>query len=224
MLSQEERSKIGYKIREENSGKNELSLCEKYELKQIGGSKTKVDGTNGIDNYSIKNMGGSSTQVHITTQKSFLNNFNASTKVCKFVEMFCGTQELFDSGIDRYTPKEIEKNHRDVYEEFVDFLEKNKTQTINYIVSGNSDITHILVKDKNTNEEFVITTKELYEKIQDCTWHFLEGGIHLKNKDGKTLFHFQREGKKGGNPNKIKGIKFNNRFNVLWHIHKNVFI
>ena len=50
------------------------------------------------------------------------------------------------------------------------------------------------------------------EKIEDAEWKFLRGGIHLKV-GKKTLFHFQREGKK----------KVSNRYNVLWHIHRNLF-
>jgi hypothetical protein len=42
----------------------------------------------------------------------------------------------------------------------------------------------------------------------------MKGGVHLKNKEGKTYFHFQREGKK----------KKSNRYNVLWHIHRNLFM
>ena len=54
---------------------------------------------------------------------------------------------------------------------------------------------------------------EVMEKIKECVWVAKKGGLHLKNKDGKTYFHIQREGKKNKN----------NRYNVLCHIHQNLF-
>jgi hypothetical protein len=223
LLSTEEKIQIGYDAREKNSGSKELELCEKYGLTQVGGSQTKVDGKNGVDNYSIKNMGGSSTQVHLTTQKSFLDNFDANDDVYEFVRMFCGTQEMFDAGKDRYTSIEIAKSYPEIYDAFESFLNENKIAIIQYIISNKSDITHVLVRDTKKNIEYSLTTQEIYDKCKECYWEILKGGIHLRNKSGKSIFHFQREGKRGGNPNKMRGIKFKNRFNVLWHIHRNLF-
>jgi hypothetical protein len=223
-MSVKEKSQNGYKIREENSGPKELELCKKYRLTQLGGSQTKVDGTNGIDNYSIKNMSGSSTQVHLTTQKSFLDNFDANDDVCEFVRMFCGTQEMFDGGKDRYTGIEIAKSYPNICNAFKFFLNKNKLAIIQYIISNKSDITHVLVKDTVKTIDYLLTTQEIYDKCEECYWEILKGGIHLRNNRGKSIFHFQREGKKRGNLDKVRGIKFTNRFNVLWHIHKELFI
>ena len=52
----------GYKIREEYSDVKEKDICERHNLQQIGGSRTKIDGSNGDINKSIKNASGSSTQ------------------------------------------------------------------------------------------------------------------------------------------------------------------
>ena len=43
----------GYKIREEYSGVKEKAICDAHGLQQIGGSRTKVDGTNGIEQKSV---------------------------------------------------------------------------------------------------------------------------------------------------------------------------
>ena len=63
----------GYKIREEYSDIKEKAICDAHGLTQIGGSRTKVDGTDGNVSKSIKNASGSSTQVHLTTKKHFKN-------------------------------------------------------------------------------------------------------------------------------------------------------
>ena len=47
----------------------------KHNLKQIGGSQTKIDGNQGINNKSIKYAFGSSTQVRLqATQKSCIDD------------------------------------------------------------------------------------------------------------------------------------------------------
>ena len=43
----------GYKIREEYSNIKEKEICDAHGLKQNGGPRTKIDGSNGIDNKSI---------------------------------------------------------------------------------------------------------------------------------------------------------------------------
>ena len=75
------------------------------------------------------------------------------------------------------------------------------------------DITHVIYKDTKNEIEYELTYKEIIEKIEGCNWVIKKGGVHLKNKEGKTYFHLQREGKR--NPK--------NRYNVLWHIHKGLF-
>ena len=81
------------------------------------------------------------------------------------------------------------------------------------IIRNGYDITHVIYKDIKKDIEYKITYQEIIDKIQNAEWKFLRGGIHLKlNK--KTLFHFQREGKRSKS----------NRYNVLWHIHRNLFL
>ena len=43
----------GYKIREEYSDIKEKKICDAHGLKQIGGSRTKIDGSDGISNKQI---------------------------------------------------------------------------------------------------------------------------------------------------------------------------
>ena len=225
-LTPDQRSRNGFVVRENNSGRKELEVCVRFGLDQKGGSQTKVDGTDGVRNFSIKIFNGSSTQVHLTTQKAFLDQFDANDDVREFLGMFCGTQDRFDAdGKDRFTSTEIKESYPEIYDAFESFLNKNKIAIIQYIISNKSDITHVLIRNPKKRIEYVLTTAEIYDKVnKECYWEILPGGIHLRNKSGKSLFHFQREGKKGGNPNKIRGYhkKFKNRFNVLWHIHYHV--
>ena len=53
-------SEIGKTIRKEYSENKEKQICEVRGLTQVGGSKTKIDGTNGVLNESIKNFTGGS--------------------------------------------------------------------------------------------------------------------------------------------------------------------
>ncbi len=224
-LTPEQRSQKGFAIREEKSGRKEAALCKKYRLDQEGGPQTKVDGTDGVRNFSIKILSGSSTQVHLTTQKSFLDQFDANDDVREFVRLFCGTQEMFDAGTDRHTGTKIKESYPEIYDAFESFLNKNTIAIIQYIISNKSDITHVLIQNPKKRIEYSLTTAEIYDKVNtECYWEILKGGIHLRNKSGKSLFHFQREGKKGGNPDKIRNHhkKFKNRFNVLWHIYYRV--
>ena len=82
------------------------------------------------------------------------------------------------------------------------------------MIRNGFNITHVIYNDIKNNVEYELTYQEIIDKLDDCEWVFLRGGIHLKNSQGKSYFHFQREGKK--NPN--------NRYNVLFHIHKNLFL
>ena len=80
------------------------------------------------------------------------------------------------------------------------------------IICNGFDITHVIYRDIKNNVEYELTCEQIFDKIKYAEWKFLCGGIHLKL-NGKTLFHFQREAKR--NPS--------NRYNVLWHIHRNLF-
>lgn len=200
----------GYKIREEYSDIKEKKICDAHGLKQIGGSRTKIDGSDGISNKSIKNASGSSTQVHLTTQKHFCEILELDENSIKFIELFCGNATIDNGGKDRYHTNEIDGKY---LAEFNTFLEKNKLKVIDLIIRNGFNITHVVYNDIKNNIEYELTYEEIIAKIKDAEWEFKRGGIHLKL-GKKSLFHFQREGKK----------KPSNRYNVLWHIHRNLFV
>tara|TARA_Y100001937_G_C7106388_1_gene325233 strand:- start:887 stop:1513 length:627 start_codon:yes stop_codon:yes gene_type:complete len=200
----------GYKIREEYSDIKEKKICDAHGLKQIGGSRTKIDGSDGISNKSIKNASGSSTQVHLTTQKHFCEILELDENSIKFIELFCGNATIDNGGKDRYHTNEIDVKY---LAEFNTFLEKNKLKVIDLIIRNGFNITHVVYNDIKNNIEYELTYEEIIAKIKDAEWEFKRGGIHLKL-GKKSLFHFQREGKK----------KPSNRYNVLWHIHRNLFV
>jgi hypothetical protein len=199
----------GRNIRKEYSEIKEKLICDKHGLKQIGGSKTKIDGSNGIDNVSIKNASGNSTQVHLTTQNHFIKYFKIIKNSKKFIELFCGNPNIKNGNKDRYTINEIDEP---IKKSFNNFLCKNKNDIINLIIG--KDITYIIFNDLKNNIEYKLSHKDIKRKIKNTNWVFLKGAIHLKNNEGKTYFHFQRESK--SNPN--------NRYNILFHIHKNIFL
>jgi len=202
-------SEQGYKIREEYSDIKEKAICEAHGLQQVGGSRTKIDGENANFRKSIKNASGSSTQVHLTTQKHFIEVLNITGNAAEFVKHFCGHDGYNYQGRDRRTIKEI---HPEYTDEFKQFLDDNKEKIVDLIVRNGFDITHVIYRDIKNNVEYELTYSQICDKIQRAEWKFLRGGIHLK-RDGKTLFHFQREGKRSKS----------NRYNVLWHIHRNLF-
>ena len=201
----------GFKIREEHSGVLEKQICDNHNLQQIGGSRTKVDGTDGTSNKSIKNASGSSTQVHLTTQNHFIKSLELDSQSAEFIKFFCGNKEMNNNGKDRFTINQIDES---ITESFKKFLNENKLRIIDLIIRNGFNITHVIFNDITNKKEYELTYDEIIERVLDCEWKFMKGGIHLKNSDGKTYFHFQREGKR--NPN--------NRYNVLWHIHKHLFI
>lgn len=96
--------------------------------------------------------------------------------------------------------------------EFEAFLNAKKEEVIALIVSNGCDITSVVYRDITSNVEYEATYAEILEKVREARWKFMKGGVHLKY-NGKTLFHFQREGKRSRS----------NRYNVLWHIHRNLF-
>ena len=97
----------------------------------------------------------------------------------------------------------------------LNFLDKNKNKVIDLIVRNGFDITSVVYKDLNSGKLYNISYDDIIDKIENCNWVTKKGGgVHLKDQQGKTYFHFQREGKKNKS----------NRFNVLWHIHRNLFV
>ena len=199
----------GYKIREEYSDIKEKAICDAHGLRQIGGSRTKVDGTDGNVSKSIKNASGSSTQVHLTTQKHFIETLNITGDSVEFIKHFCGSSDYDYKGRDRRFIKEIDTQYTEAFKEFLD---NNKREIVDLIIRNGFDITHVVYNDIKNSVEYELTYENILAKIEDAEWKFLRGGIHLKV-GKKTLFHFQREGKK----------KLSNRYNILWHIHRNLF-
>jgi len=200
----------GFKIREENSTIKEKSVCDAHGLQQRGGPRNKIDGENSDFRKSIKNASGGSTQVHLTTQKHFIEVLGITGGAVEFIKHFCGSQDYNYKGKDRRTIPQIDLQYT---ESFKQFLDQNKNEVIDLIIRNGFDITSVVYNYRDNTWEGELTFQEIIDKIQDTEWKFLRGGVHLKNKDNKTYFHFQREGKR--NPK--------NRYNVLWHIHRNLF-
>jgi len=201
----------GYKIREEYSDIKEKEVCDAHGLTQVGGSRTKIDGTDGVNNKSIKNMSGTSTQVHLTTQKHFIKMLNIGDDAAEFIGHFCGNENYNYNGKDRRTIKQIDKQYVDAFKQFLD---DKKEEIVDLIIRNGCDITSVVIKSTKTGDEYELTYNQICDKIKDAKWVFLCGGIHLKNAQGKSYFHFQREGKKSKS----------NRYNVLWHIHQHLFV
>ena len=200
----------GYKIREEYSGVKEKAICDAHGLQQIGGSRTKVDGTDGDVNKSIKNTRTSSTQVHLTTQKHFIKTLNITGDAVEFIKHFCGSSDYDYNGRDRRFIKEIDTQYT---QSFKEFLDNNKKEIVDLIIRNGFDITHVIYNDIKNVKCYELTYEDIVGKIENAEWKFLRGGIHLKL-NSKSLFHFQREGKRDPS----------NRYNVLWHIHRNLFL
>ena len=207
-------SERGRKIREDYTDIKEREICDIRGLTQIGGNRNKIDGSDGISNESIKNFSGNSTQVHLTTQKRFIDVLKLNDENSTFVKMFCGDISLDVNGKDRYDVHDIKKINPKLVDSFLNYLTENKLEIINLIIRNGFNVTTVVYKNLKTNEIFEINYDKILSKIKNCKWVVLKGGIHLKNEEGKTYFHFQREGKKNKK----------NRYNVLWHIHKHLFI
>jgi hypothetical protein len=204
-------SEKGKQIREDYSGVKEKEICNLRGLTQVGGTKTKIDGSNGVVKESIKNFTGNSTQVHLTTQNHFIKVLGLDEDSSKFVKMFCGNETLNINGKDRYNSSEIDELY---VSSFLNFLTKNTNKIIDLIIRNGFGVTSVVYRNLKTNQILEITYDEIINKSKDCVWVVKKGGVHLKNKEGKTYFHFQREGKKSKS----------NRYNVLWHIHRYLFI
>ena len=202
-------SEQGYKIREEYSEIKEKAICDSHGLQQVGGSRTKVDGFSENVRKSIKNASGSSTQVHLTTQAHFIKVFGISGDAVEFIKHFCGSVDYNFCGRDRRFIKEIDPKFVRAFEQF---LVQHKEKIVDLIVRNGFDITHVVYNDIFNKVEYELTYEQILKQIQNAEWEFMKGGIHLKL-NGKTLFHLQREGKRSKS----------NRYNVLFHIHRNLF-
>lgn len=199
----------GYRIREEYSNVKEKAVCDAHGLEHRGGSRSKIDGENESVRKSIKNASGFSTQVHLTTQKHFIEVLDLSENSAEFIKHFCGNDGYNYKGRDRRFIKEINLEYTD---DFNRFLNENKEKVVDLIIRNGFDITHVVYRDIKNDVEYELTYQQIVDIIKEAEWKFLKGGVHLKL-NGKTLFHLQREGKKSKS----------NRYNVLWHIHRNLF-
>lgn len=207
-------SERGREIREQHAGTKEIEVCNEQGLLHRGGPRKKIDGANPSNpdsGGSIKNSGSSSTQVHLTTQNAFSEYFSLSESCKTFLNKFCGNQTINNGGLDRYYPSQIDET-----QDFERFMNEKKFEIVEYIIRGknNEQVDTVYWRSTKTNITSEISYSKIMEKVTDCSWVVLKGGIHLKNSLGKTYFHFQREGKK----------KKSNRYNVLFHIHYNLFI
>ena len=173
----------GFKIREEYSTIKEKMVCDKHNLVQLGGSKTKIDGFSNEKNVSIKNASGVSTQVHLTTQKSFIESFDMNSNCVEFIKLFCGNETMNNYGRDRYQINQIDSK---LVDSFKVFLDENKERIIDLIVRNGHNITHIIFNDIKKNNEYELTYQEIINRISKCEWIFMNGGIHLKDENKKT--------------------------------------
>lgn len=204
-LTLEQKQEIGRQVREENSGTKELQICELFGLTQVGGSRTKVDGTHPDgSNWSIKNAKSSSTQVHLTSQERFIEDFALNDDCVEFVQKFFGNLEYNHMPRRRYRIDEISNS---AVSAFKKFLETNKEKVIYYFISGKFNINHLVYNRER------LTTEQVMEQVRSANWLYNPTAIHLKNDSGKTLFHIQM---KGSGKGKIK-------HGVLCHIHENLF-
>jgi hypothetical protein len=206
----------GRTIRKEYSEIKEKQVCEERGLTQVGGSRTKIDGSNGILNESIKNFTGNSTQVHLTTQKHFIKVLELNHDSIEFIKMFCGNESLNVKGRDRYFIPEINSQYVDG---FLKFLNDNKVKIIDLIIRNNFNITSVVYRNLKTDEIISIEYTEILKKVNECTWVTKKGGVHLKNKEGKTYFHLQREGKKNKNNRTFQSISLKC---MPFSLHRNI--
>jgi len=204
-LTVEQKREIGRKVREENAGIKEAATCQDFGLVQIGGSRTKVDGKHPDGtNWSIKNAKSSSTQVHLTSQEKFIATFSLNAECQEFVAKFFGNLDYDHMPRRRYTMAEIDPV---AVAHFKEFLESNQKEVIYYFISGEHDINHLVYNGKH------LTTEDVMLQAEEAQWVYNPTAIHLKNKEGKTLFHVQMKGSGKGKA----------KHGVLCHIHENLF-
>ena len=197
---------IGRRIREQNAGPVEALSCKQFGLKQIGGSRTKIDGEHLVDGtrWSIKNAASRSTQVHLTTKKKFTFDFQLNELQQEFVNKFFGDQSFTHMPRQRYKMDEIDP---EAVESFKAFLEMNKEEFIRYVVCGRDNINYVVYNSA------VLNTQQIMERCKDAHWVYNNTAIHLKSPDGKSFFHIQMKGSG-------KGATYHG---VLCHIHEHLF-
>tara|TARA_R110002110_G_scaffold358251_3_gene567604 strand:- start:990 stop:1619 length:630 start_codon:yes stop_codon:yes gene_type:complete len=201
-----DRVEIGRKIREQNAGPVEALSCKQFNLKQVGGSRTKVDGQHIVDGtrWSIKNAASRSTQVHLTTKRKFTADFQLNELQAEFVNKFFGDQSFNHMDRNRYKMDEIAPTAVD---SFKSFLEANRDEFIRYVVCGKDDIQYVVYNGS------VMSTESIMERCRNANWSYNNTAIHLKDPDGKTFFHIQMKGSG-------KGTTYHG---VLCHIHEHLF-
>jgi hypothetical protein len=201
-----DKREIGRRIRAQNSGIVEERSCEKFGLKQVGGSRTKIDGIHLKDGkrWSIKNTQSRSTQVHLTTQKSFISHFKLKPLAQEFVNKFFGNQMFINMPRQRYKIDEIPVK---AVEAFKVFLENHQNEFVDYVVGGKEGIDYVAYNDN------ILSIQEIREACAQAKWTYTNTAIHLKNKNGKTFFHIQMKGSG-------KGATYHG---VLCHIHEHLF-
>ena len=206
-LTIKQRRENGRRIREDNAGYKEASTCEAFGLQQVGGSRTKVDGTHSDgSHWSIKNSKSKSTQVHLTSQEKFIRDWELEAGEAEFVRKFFGNTGYTDMPRQRYTAEEINPL---AVECFKEFLVENREDLVHYFISGNSEITNFVYNGKH------ITLENIMKQVDQSYWVMNPTAIHLRGAHGKTLFHIQMKG--SGNKAKM------GYHGVLCHIHERLF-
>jgi hypothetical protein len=206
-LTIKQRRENGRRIQEDNSGYKEADTCERFGLEQVGGSRTKVDGTHPDgSHWSIKNSKSKSTQVHLTSQEKFIRDWELEAAESEFVRRFFGNTVYTEMPRHRYTAEEINPL---AVECFKEFLVENREDLIYYFVSGDSDITNFVYNGNH------ITLRDIMKQVDESYWVMNPTAIHLRGAHGKTLFHLQMKG--SGNKAKM------GYHGVLCHIHERLF-
>jgi hypothetical protein len=197
---------IGRKIREQNAGPVEALSCKQFGLKQIGGSRTKIDGEHLVDGsrWSIKNAASRSTQVHLTTKRKFTADFQLNELQTEFVNKFFGDQSFNHMDRNRYKMDEIPPES---VESFKTFLESNKEELVRYVVCGKDDINYVVYNSS------VLNLEQIMKHCSGAHWVYNNTAIHLKNPAGQSFFHIQMKGSG-------KGPTYHG---VLCHIHEHLF-
>ena len=119
--------------------------------------------------------------------------------------LFFGDLTFTDMPRQRYRMDEISSQS---VADFKLFLENNKKEVIEYFISGKFNIEHLVYNRRH------LTFEEIMDQVADSSWVYKPTTVHLKNPDGKTLFHIQMKGSG-------KGKVYHG---VLCHIHENLFL
>ena len=141
----------------------------------------------------------------MTSKSRFIEDFKLSPSVSNFVDKFFGDLNFTTMPRRRYRMDEIPPQS---VADFKLFLENNKKEVIEYFVSGKFNIEHVVYNRRH------LTLEEIMDQVTGASWLYNPTAIHLKNSDGKTLFHIQMKGSG-------KGKVYHG---VLCHIHENLFL